>query len=140
MRNFVRYWTFTSGSSILVTVLLGCSNTADKPFQNTQVFSAGSERGQLCGEFQLNSTEAEQFLNRSRVITAQEMSDHYNFLPCYVEGRVSMFGELGQECNFSIHAGGTAELNCEDGGRYIYVCDTCEHLLSGGEAGVAVGR
>lgn len=118
-------------------IVQACANTADKPFQDTQVLRTSSEHSQLCGGFDLTNAQAEQFLNRTRVITAQEMSDHYNFLPCYVEGRVAMFGDVGQECDFSIHAGGTAELNCEDGGRYIYVCDTCEQILSGAESGVA---
>lgn len=124
----------------VVGVLQACANTAAKPFQNAQVLRVSGEHSGLCGGFSLSDAQAEQFLNRTRVITAEEVRDHYNFLPCYVEGRVSMFGEIGQECEFSIHAGGSAQLRCENGGRYLYVCDTCEHLLSGGEKDVAVSR
>lgn len=140
MLNFTHHCRLLTRTLVITAGLGGCASSVDKPFNNVTVLDTANQSGELCGAFRLNDAQAEQFLNRTRAISAKEMSDHYNFLPCYVEGRVTMFGEVGQLCHFRIDAGGIAELSCDDGGRYIYVCDTCEHLLSGGETGVAVGR
>lgn len=83
----------------------------------------------LCSGFRLSDGQAQEFLERSNKITAQQMHDNYNYLPCYVKGTVVRVDESEHTCDFTIRAGGIAELSCENGQAYIYACDTCEALL-----------
>src|SRR5690606_16921292 len=108
----------------------GCTLNGSKQFHSASVHSVGSdEPSSLCANFSLTNDQATQLLNRAKPITPQQLHDHYNYLPCYVKGTVIRSGEGTMSCDYTIRAGGTAELVCDDGQGYIYACDTCEVLL-----------
>lgn len=117
---------------LLSSALLGCISFAgQQQFENAVVTDIGSdEHTPLCAEFRLTDNQAQQFLNRSRPINAQQMHDHYSYLPCYVKGRVNLKGDPQQICHFTIRAGGTVELDCDGSKGYVYACDTCDELLT----------
>lgn len=116
----------------IVAAVLSCASIGSKTFQDAAVRNVGSDRPSiLCAGFGLTDDPSQQFLNRSKPITVQQMHDHYSYLPCYVKGKVAKGGQTRQVCDFTIRAGGTVELACEDGEDYIYACDTCEELLWG---------
>lgn len=114
----------------LAAGVAGCASSKVH-FHDAAVTSIGSDQPTpLCVDFSLSDEQALQFLRSSEAITAQQMHDNYNYLPCYVRGRVVRAEGSKQSCDFTIRAGGTAELNCEDGQGYIYACETCEELLT----------
>ncbi len=100
------------------------------------MYSTGSdEQPGLCANFRLTNEQVTQLLNRAKPITPKQMHDHYNYLPCYVRGTVMRSGEGAMSCDFTVRAGGTAELVCDDGQAYIYACDTCEALIDTADGG-----
>lgn len=116
----------------IMVAIAGCALNGSKDFHRASVHSAGSdELTSLCVTFRLTDDQTQQFLNRAKPITAQQLHDHYNYLPCYVKGTVMWTDERAVSCDFTIRAGGTAELVCDDGEGYIFACETCDELLTG---------
>lgn len=113
----------------LIFILLfiyGCLST-DIEITNIQVTEKGIDSaGFFCKGFSLSNTQVMEFFKRGREIEVKEFHDSYEYLSCYTKGTLSKGAE---ECNFIIRAGGTAELICNDKQGYLYVCDTCDHLL-----------
>lgn len=115
---------------ILVAVS-GCTLSGSQQFHSASVHNMGSdESSSLCANFRLTNDQATQLLNRAKPISPQQFHDHYDYLPCYVKGTVIWSGEGTMSCDYTIRAGGTAELVCDNGQGYIYACDTCEALLT----------
>lgn len=111
----------------IIFTCIGCTATDHSRFSNAKVLELGSEEDSaLCHDFRLTEDQSVQLLNQSKLITAKEMHDHYSYLPCYVKGSVTY---NSRECEFTIRAGGTAELICDDDKSYILACDDCNDLL-----------
>lgn len=115
-------------ATALTATFIGCAATDNLRFSSAKNLEVGGDEDMaLCRDFQLTENQSVQFLNQSSAISAREIHDHYNYLPCYVKGTVI---NEGQECDFTIRAGGTAELVCDGGESYILACDDCEGLLT----------
>jgi len=117
----------------LVFVLLFLSGCALKPaiISNVNVIKKGTDSaGAFCSDFSLTNTQVFKLLKSSREVEINEFHNNYEYLPCFVKGNLNM---EAKRCEFTIRAGGTVELTCNDGTGYLYVCDSCDHLLIGNE-------
>lgn len=124
----VKSLTAVIAATALTLMCIGCATTGHLRFSSARDLEVGSDEDMaLCRDFQLTEEQSVQFLNQSSVVTAREVHDHYNYLPCYVKGIVI---NDEQECDFTIRAGGTAELMCDGGESYILACDDCEGRLT----------
>lgn len=116
-------------ATLPLTLFIACAPTEQQSFSGAKNLMSGSDKDMaFCRDFRLTKEEAAQLLNQSRVITTKEMHDHHEYLPCYVKGTVNYDGKT---CDFTIRAGGTTELVCQNGKNYVLVCDDCNDLLGG---------
>ena len=111
-------------------LIQGCTSTTSK-ITNIQVLEKGADSSiAFCKDFSLTSKQAIDFFKRSREVEINEFHNNYEYLPCYVKGTLN---KNNKECKFTIRAGGTAELTCNDKTGYLYVCDSCDHILRDNE-------
>lgn len=91
------------------------------------------KKDSFCADFKLTQAQAAAFFNRGKEIDATTMHDNYDWLNCYVEGKLNN-KTLGLEnCTYSIQAGGTANIVCAEGKAYLWACDSCDDLLRGSD-------
>lgn len=92
----------------------------------------------FCADFKLTKTQAATFFNRGKEIDASTMHDNYDWLNCYIEGKLNNKALGFENCTYSIQAGGAANIVCKGGKAYLWACDNCNDLLRG--AGVSPGK
>lgn len=125
---------------ILLGILLlsGCSTLCITPspestrqlgFEVLSAQSRSKSEDNFCAGFTLTASQAEAFFNRGKEIDAITMHNKYNWLNCYVEGRLSNKALGFNNCSYSIQAGGTAAIQCSSDKAYIWSCDNCDDLL-----------
>jgi hypothetical protein len=115
----------------IVLMLMACSaSTPSKPstrFSDIQIVEIGSDPdSEICEGFSLNTAQIVQFFSQAEIITFKQFHDQYDYLPCFVKGKLMQHQQI---CDFTIRAGATAELNCNDGTQYLYACTTCDKLF-----------
>lgn len=94
---------------------------------NIQVTEVGSDgEAEFCREFKLNNAAAKAYFEEAEELSFKRLHDEYDHLPCFVKGTVQRQGEL---CEFTIRAGRTAEVLCENGQQFFYGCTSCDHLF-----------
>ncbi|MCP4456574.1 MAG: hypothetical protein GY816_00885 [Cytophagales bacterium] len=110
----------------IVLLIFSCAAN-NKGITNIDVKETGTESGgEFCNKFSLSNLQATELIKASREVEINEFHNNYEYLPCFVKGSLNMGVK---ECNFTIRAGGTVEITCTDNTGYIFVCDSCEHLL-----------
>lgn len=101
-----------------------CGTSSDAKFTSVTVVENGFEEGsEWCSDFDLTETEASSFLEKSKVLTATQYHNEYEHLSCYVKG-TARYKE--SSCQFTVWAGATAELTCDDGQEFLLGCSSCE--------------
>lgn len=112
--------------SALLLFLHGCSSIKPE-ISDINILDTGSDSvGSFCSDFSLTNSKAYELIGKSRKVEVNEFHNNYEYLPCYVKGTLN---KGNSSCNFTIRAGGTVELSCDDKAGYLYVCDTCDSLL-----------
>ena len=116
---------------ILVSLLVAmmsisaCSTELDADTESNSLVltERGIEKGsEWCSDFDLTSQQAETFLSKAEEVTAQTYHNQYNHLGCYVKGAMNY---KGSQCDITIWAGSTAELQCGEK-EYLLGCKDCE--------------
>jgi hypothetical protein len=116
--------------NILIFVVLlsitACASQTSK-FNSATVTAQGSdEPNGLCQNFKPTNEEVQAFFAKAKQVSAMEIHNQYDYLPCYVKGTIL---RNDQTCDFSIRAGGTAELACNGEEITFYGCKTCDNLF-----------
>lgn len=110
----------------LLLFLHGCS-FQKSDISNIHVLNIASDSADaFCTDFSLTNSEAYNFIVKSREVDVDEFHNNYEYLPCYVKGTLNRGNTI---CDFTIRAGGTVELTCSNETGFLYVCDSCNHLL-----------
>ena len=91
------------------------------------------EQDSFCADFKLTQNQAAAFFNRGKEIDATTMHDNYDWLNCFVEGKLNNKTLEFENCTYSIQAGGTANIVCAEGKSYLWACDSCDDLLRGAD-------
>ncbi len=121
-----------------ILLLNGCSalcvkkapeSSSQLAFEVLSTQSRSEKSGRFCAEFTLTKAQAETFFNRGKEINTITMHNEYDWLNCYVEGRLSNKALGYIDCRYSIQAGGTAAIQCSSDKAYIWACDNCDDLL-----------
>jgi len=114
--------------SIFFTVT-ACAHTPT--FTNAKAGSHGSDQANsLCEKFNLTENEAVEFFKKSKEVDGITIHNEYDYLPCYVKGTISLVhNKATKSCEFTIRAGGTAELLCPNEEAKFYACKKCDDLL-----------
>ena len=110
--------------------IAACANQTPK-FSGANVTARGSdEPNSLCPNLTLKNQEALTFFTKAKEVSVIEIHDQYDYLPCYVKGTISRKdNSTYSTCDFSIRAGGTAELACNEEEIKFYACKTCDNLF-----------
>lgn len=110
--------------------IAACASQTAK-FSNANVTTQGSDKpNNLCQNFKLTNQEAHTFFTKAKEVSAIAIHNEYDYLPCYVKGTISRKGSSEHStCDFSIRAGGTAELACNGEEVKFYGCKTCDNLF-----------
>ncbi|MES2675872.1 MAG: hypothetical protein V4660_16650 [Pseudomonadota bacterium] len=101
-------------------------------FSGANVTTRGSdEPDSFCQNFNLTNQEVLTFFTRAKEVSAKEIHDQYDYLPCYVKGTIALKDSSStlRGCTFHIRGGGTAELACDNEEIKLYVCKTCNNLF-----------
>ena len=104
MKYFILCFLFFTLSACVYTAL----------FNNAKAISHGSDQpSSLCEKFNLTNNEALEFFKKSKEVDGITIHYEFDYLPCYVKGTISINQDKTiKNCEFTIRAGGTAELNC----------------------------
>jgi hypothetical protein len=110
----------------LLLFLHGCSfQKAD--ISDIKISDISSDSvGSFCSDFSLTNSQVLELIEKSREVEINEFHNNYEYLPCYVKGTLN---KGNSKCKFTIRAGGTVEISCNDKSGYLYVCDSCDSLL-----------
>ena len=107
-------------------MLLGCMTPPDDRTNTVLVMTvdtAGVDgtKSDICAGFTLTDSQAQSYFYRSIEISAKEMHDQYDYLPCYVRGKCEIYGKA---CEWEIRAGGTASVDTSSD-HYLFGCKNC---------------
>jgi hypothetical protein len=80
----------------------------------------------ICESFRLTDAQAKEFFAKATAITAEQVHDNYDVLPCWVEGTTTKGAD---KQTWKIRAGGTAEVTAANGDVTYLGCKTCDDLL-----------
>jgi len=80
----------------------------------------------ICESFRLTDPQAQEFFAKATTITAEQVHDHYDVLPCWVEGTTTKGAD---KQTWKIRAGGTAEVTAANGDVTYLGCKTCDDIL-----------
>lgn len=111
-----------------LAVISACAQGTNRDLKITSIAISGrgqDEGGDFCKDFDLGAADVISFFQRAHPVTARELHDNFEFLPCYVLGSAVMDG---QTVSWGIRAGGTASVT-KQGEELFYACDNCEDLL-----------
>lgn len=87
----------------------------------------GSEKaGSFCEDFRLNDGQARLFFSRAKVVSAKELHDEYDWLPCYVKGSII---SAGQEYEWEIRPVGIGKLVDKSGNVWWLGCKDCDEIF-----------
>ena len=101
-----------------------CSTNSDAKFASFTVIENRFEEGdEWCSDFNLTESEAGDFLEKTKELTSSQYHNEYEHLSCYVKG-TARYKEAS--CQFTIWAGSTAELICDNDQEYLLGCNECE--------------
>ncbi|GEM_PF-1238456 len=113
------------GGVLLFGLLVSaCNAGSGTQFNSVTVIESGYEGdSEWCSDFNLTSEEAGDFLEKTKELTVNQYHNEYEHLSCYVKG-TTRYKEAS--CQFTVWAGATAELTCDDGQEFLLGCSSCE--------------
>ena len=76
----------------------------------------------LCEDFELSEKQILVFVRSASEILPRQMHDEYDYLPCWVRGKITSKTGLVE---FEIRAGGTGKLRMPSGEYILIGCKTC---------------
>ena len=119
------------GFVLLTTAVAVCQErAATSAFPNNAtivVTGHGVDRpNAICEGFRLSEFQARKFFERSHRITRTELHDHYDYLPCWVEGTLTISGE---KSTWKIRPVGVGEIRHKDGTIELRGCKKCDSLF-----------
>jgi hypothetical protein len=80
----------------------------------------------ICEDFRLTEAQAQEFFAKAEAVTAEQIHDDYDVLPCWAQGTT----ESGAgKTTWKIRAGGTAEITDSKGDVTYLGCKTCDELF-----------
>ena len=108
----------------IVLSIAGCKGTSAT---RLAVTNHGSDRQDpICQDFRLTVKQAQQFFDRAKPITESELHDHYEYLPCWVEGTLT---DSRGTSVWKIRPIGIGEVRSPDGQRQLLGCKDCDDLF-----------
>lgn len=116
---------------ILITLCALASCTLQKSkFSGAAVTERSSDAANsFCQNFSMDNKQVMEFFSKSHEISAAELHDNFDYLPCHVKGSITPKDTLLHNCNFDIQAGGTAQVSCGEDWIKFYACKNCQHLF-----------
>lgn len=102
--------------------LPGCVK-ANTEFTVTEVTGRGTDgdSGSFCSDFSLTDKQAQHYFDKARQVSAKEVHDQYEYLPCYAKGTAKRDGQI---CEWEIRAGGTGYFTCGEDAS-LTACGDC---------------
>jgi hypothetical protein len=118
----------------LSILLVGCSSinavNSHPPLSDIRVKEAGADgENEFCRSFELSDAQVKSYFERAEEISFKQQHDEFDYLPCYVKGTLQRQGE---QCEFVIRAGATAEVVCKNNLQIFYGCMTCDDIFQPG--------
>lgn len=111
--------------SVLSLFSIGCRSS--EPTSKLIITGHGSDRPDaICQAFRLTAEQAAQFFQKARPITARQMHDDYEYLPCWVQGKTT--GPQGISL-WKIRPIGIAEVTLPNQTRTLLGCKNCDDLF-----------
>jgi hypothetical protein len=80
----------------------------------------------ICSGFRLTEAQVRQFFERSHPITQKELHDRYDYMPCWVEGKIVSSGET---LTWKIRPVGIGEIHHRGGAIDLRGCKKCDNLF-----------
>lgn len=121
------------GAAVLVLIVLAFACQHKQPLvsvvpeEKIVVTGHGFDRPDaICQDFRLNSAQAKQFFAKSRPITAKELHDSYEYMPCWVEGTMA---DAQGTSKWKIRPIGIGEIQRPNGALDLVGCKTCDDLF-----------
>ena len=117
---------FLTGSlGLACLVLLSCGSAG--PGIEIRVGRAGTDApNAFCEDFRLTAAQVRSFFDRAIVMTAGEIHDSFDWLPCWVDGEIVEGGTIR---TWRIRPTGIAEVRGPDGVVVLYGCKNCEDIF-----------
>ncbi|MCP4492664.1 MAG: hypothetical protein GY820_35950 [Gammaproteobacteria bacterium] len=120
--------------ALLCILISACATNKHHTVDNITITEIGQDgKEHFCHEFSLDESGIGGFFRAARHIGRKEYHDDYDHIACFVKGTLDFVNAKKNmaHCEFTVRAGATAELWCDDGEYYVYVCDTCDALFGG---------
>jgi hypothetical protein len=80
----------------------------------------------ICEGFRLTDAQAREFFVKAQAVTAEQIHDDYDVLPCWAAGTTRNGAET---TTWKIRAGGTAEVTAANGDVTYFGCRTCDDIF-----------
>ena len=115
--------------AVVSLLLAGCAGAPlpGASLDEVRIETRGTDAGgDFCSDFTLTAAQARYFLARSNVVTASQLHDGWDVLPCYVRGTARSASGVWR---WEIRAGGTATLESPAGDSELRACTGCEVVL-----------
>jgi len=108
--------------------LAGCTSAnainSNPSLSDIRVKEVGADaESEFCRDFKLSDAQVKSYFERAEEISFKQQHDEFDYLPCYVKGTLQRQGE---QCEFIIRAGTTAEVVCKNNLQIFYGCNTCD--------------
>ena len=93
-----------------------------------RVTGHGADEGNasICEDFRLTDAQAQDFFARAEAVTAEQIHDAYDVLPCWAQGTTEKGAE---KTTWKIRAGGTADVTDSNGDVTYFGCKTCDDIF-----------
>ena len=115
--------------ALVALLLAGCAGAppVGAALDEVRIETRGSDGpADACADFTLTAAQARYFLARSVVVTANQLHEGWDVLPCYVRGTARSASGVWR---WEIRAGGTATLETPAGDSELRACTGCEVVL-----------
>jgi hypothetical protein len=80
----------------------------------------------ICEDFRLTDAQAQEFFSKAVPVSAEQIHDDYEVLPCWVQGTTESDRE---KTLWKIRAGGTADITAPNGDVTYLACKTCDDIF-----------
>lgn len=114
----------------LAAATAACEHKATHKFPPKAEFAVtghGTDKpSSMCEGFRLTAAQAKKFFEKSAPISEKTLHDEYDYLPCWVEGTVTGFG---QPSKWKIRPIGIGEIRRPDGSVELRGCKKCDDLF-----------
>ncbi len=104
-----------------------CQPASESTSTEIVVTGHGSDQPDpICQDFRLTAAQAQEFFEKAKPITGEELHNSYEYMPCWVEGKTT--GAHGTS-TWKIRPIGIAEVRRPDKSLQILGCKSCDNLF-----------